>query len=586
MKQCMSSALVRRYKDGHCTEKECRDVEIHIAECEKCRNKVEDSVPDSSIIQQSEATLTFAPFSTQDTSKTAAIRSDQNKSITRPIDVTAVSKPDTDIVQKAGDSSFPNYKIIEELPRGGQAVVYKAFHIPTKTLAAIKVLLPSLLPSARARYYFEREAELIATLDHPNIVKIRDSGIIHGQYYFVMEYIQGAPLTNYANSHNLSFKERIILFKKVCAAVTYAHQKGIIHRDLKSGNILVDERSEPHILDFGLAKAIGLSETDDKNAMHTMTGQWAGSLLTMSPEQAAGQPDLIDVRTDIYSLGSILYHMLTGTYPYNMKGSTLEILQNIQKTDPIRPRQIERKFDADVEAILLTSLAKDKDQRYQSVADLQSDLDNWLQGLPIRVRSISTMYLLKKIIARHRYTTTVVALLLAILLSFASVYYHMYGRLKNTNRRLQASIIARNQELASQTSFMQEVGMDRFLDAFQAHRTNQARFAAKFFSEETPQSIAAAFLLDTKPLAQKIETFRKKMLPIDACFTDFIIAEQYFYDKDFVQAENLYRRCLANDQIEEKRWIMMRALKRLEELQKQNTQIRNAPENQKQATIQ
>ncbi len=234
------------------------------------------------------------------------------------------------------------YEVLEEMPRGGQAAVYKAIHTATRTKVAIKVLLPTLLASARARHYFEREAELIASLDHPNIVSIRDSGIIHHQYYFVMQYIEGQPLERYVRRQDLSFREIVILFSKVCTAITYAHQQGVIHRDLKFGNILVDKRGEPHVLDFGLAKAVGLSEESPDRALATMTGQLSGTLSTMSPEQAAGRPDQIDVRTDVYSLGVMLYHMLTGRYPYDVSGSTLEAIQNIQNADPVRPRQIDR----------------------------------------------------------------------------------------------------------------------------------------------------------------------------------------------------------------------------------------------------
>ena len=323
---------------------------------------------------------------------------------------------------------FDNYEIIQELPQGGQAIVYKAIHKPTKTHVAIKILLPTLMASTRARFYFEREAELIARLDHPNIVKIRDSGIIHGQYFFVMEFIKGQPLYRYVEAQNLSFRQRIILFNKICDAVTYAHQQGIIHRDLKSGNVLIDERGEPHILDFGLAKAVGLSDTDrkDRDAVPTITGQWAGSLSNMSPEQAAAKPELIDVRTDVYALGMILYHILTGQDAYDVSGTVLDALKNIQTAEPQRPTKIIRKFDSDVEAILLAALAKDKQQRYQSVANLQNDIENWLAGRPISVRSISTLYLMRKVIARHRYVAAVVALLLVIILSFSFISFYLY----------------------------------------------------------------------------------------------------------------------------------------------------------------
>ena len=420
---------------------------------------------------------------------------------------------------------FEGYQIIEELPRGGQAVVYKAVHTATKTHVAIKVLLPTLLASARARYYFEREAELIASLEHPNIISIRDSGIIHGQYYFVMQFIEGQPLNRYARTENLSFRERIELFKKVCSAVSYAHQQGIIHRDLKFANILVDKRGEPHILDFGIAKAIGLSERDKDKAVVTMTGQWAGSLSTMSPEQAAGLPNLIDVRTDVYSLGVILYFLLTGQYPYDVTGSTLDVLQNIQKAEPARPRQINRKFDPDVETILLAALAKDPTSRYQSAADLLSDIENWLQGRPIRVRSISTMYLLRKIIARHRYTSTVVALLILIFLGFSFVAFDLYITAKKAQKESETTANHWSEEAARQSLMSRQMTFNFFLLAWQTGRDKQVQIAFSCLSRSSKEYKAAEFLLNPAGLDKKEPAFRQALSDQYSWFVYFIVGE-------------------------------------------------------------
>ena len=443
---------------------------------------------------------------------------------------------------------FENYEIIQELPQGGQAIVYKAVHKPTKTHVAMKILLPTLVASTRARYYFEREAELIAGLDHPNIVKIRDSGIIHGQYFFVMEYIKGQPLYRYVEAQNLSFRERIILFKKICEAVTYAHQQGIIHRDLKSGNILIDERGEPHILDFGLAKAIGMSELERKDAMPTITGQWAGSLSNMSPEQAAAKPELIDVRTDVYALGMMLYHILTGQDAYDVTGPVLEVLKNIQGVEPVRPSKIIRKFDTDIEAIVLTAIDKDRARRYQSVAGLESDIENWLAGRPISVRSISTLYLIRKVIARHRYVAAVVGLLLVIILSFAFITLDLYLTARAAQRDAEG-ISKQWAQKATQLEVQQREALNivvplhftNILELLREGRIAEAEKGSRIFAKGSREFVAAIFLFSPQPLKDKEAEFRRRIGEEQVGFADFVIGEHYLEDGNKEQALNAYK---------------------------------------------
>jgi hypothetical protein len=535
---CLTQELVERYTAGDCLADERLVIEAHLAECESCRLQIESSRSKGGESANPNSADNYKAANRASIEKTAVLQDDfPTKAI--PYEASLLSgKPD---FAKSLESMIEGYQIVEEMPRGGQAVVYKAIHTATKTNVAIKVLLPTLMASARARYYFEREAELIASLDHPNIVSIRDSGIIHHQYFFVMQYIEGEPLERYVHSHNLSFREKVLLFNKICAAITYAHQQGIIHRDLKFANILVDERGEPHVLDFGLAKATGLSEKAPDKAVATMTGQLAGTLSTMSPEQAAGRPDLIDVRTDVYSLGVILYRMFTGRYPYEVTGSTLEVLQNIQKADPIRPRQIIRKFDSDVEAILLTALAKDPDERYHSAADLKSDIENWLEGRPIRVKCVSTMYLLRKIIARHRYTSTVAALLLLIIIGFAYVSFDLYITAKKAQRKAEDYATQLTAETTRRVALSRPFVFNFFLEAWRQKHDQQAAFVFSFLSEGSKEQKAARFLLDRRSVAEKQADFRRALSGDNSWFAEFIIGENHLRNGDRKEALDAYK---------------------------------------------
>lgn len=492
MRDCPSKEILIRYAENRCSPEEFDTVDTHIYECEKCRKVIQSHGVYSG--DESANVGTFAP----------SLEITQASAFNTTADATRVvtqhKREPPPPVSKREDVSrvFENYTILEELPRGGQAAVYKALHEPTKTTVAIKVLLPGLLASRRARYYFEREAEVIAFLNHPNIVRIRDSGIIHGQYFFVMEYIDGKPLDQYTESEELSVRERAVLFGKICSAVSHAHQQGIIHRDLKFANILVDAQGEPHILDFGIAKAVGMNELAQKEAMPTMTGQWSGSLSNMSPEQASGMPGLIDMRTDVYALGGMLYYLLTGRHPYDISGPTFQVLQNIQQNEPIRPRTIDKKFDSDLEAILLTALAKDKEQRYQSVADLKADIDNWLEGRPIRVRSISTWYVLRKIIVRHRYASAVILLLLLIIMSFSYVSFDFYlsaRKAQNERSAISSQWSREGSELTTMTQQAMPMAFARFLQAWRDGRNRDAQAMALYFSRNSREFKGAVYLL-------------------------------------------------------------------------------------------
>ncbi len=316
-------------------------------------------------------------------------------------------------------NAIAGYEITREIHRGGQGVVYQAIQHSTKRRVAIKVMRegPFAGPTDRAR--FEREVEILGQLRHANIVTIHDSGTTAGCAYFVMDYIPGRPLDAWMSATARSVTETLQVFAKICRALNAAHKRGIVHRDLKPGNIRVDADGEPHILDFGLAKiGLGQSGGELQPAVMTMTGQFMGSLPWASPEQAEAQPSKIDARTDIYSLGVILYQLLTGKFPYNVVGNMRDVLDRIMNAEPQRPSTIRRQIGADVETVVLKCLQKERDRRYADAGRLADDIERCLAGEPIEARRDSLAYLLRSrtavTVRRHPLVTCVLIIAAAV----------------------------------------------------------------------------------------------------------------------------------------------------------------------------
>ena len=352
---------------------------------------------------------------------------------------------------------IPGYDDLRELGRGGQGVVFNALQRSTRRNVAIKVLLDGAWASAGRRRRFEREIELIAALHHPNIVRLYDSGMTEGGYpYYVMEFIDGVGLDKLIGGGAWSFsaarvdeppaesnltdpvdadsfepilplRSALELFAQVCDAVHYAHQHGVIHRDLKPSNIRVDGDGRPHVLDFGLAK---ITHSSDGRTIPDMsrTGEFMGSLPWASPEQAEGDPHGTDLRSDVYSLGAMLFQVLTGRFAYPVTGSFREALEHIRTTPPACPSAYRRDVDDELDTITLKCLAKEPERRYQTVGELAADIRRYLAGEPIEAKRDSMMYTLRKGLRRYRNVARALSVGVLLVLAATVLLSVLWGR--------------------------------------------------------------------------------------------------------------------------------------------------------------
>jgi eukaryotic-like serine/threonine-protein kinase len=272
--------------------------------------------------------------------------------------------------------SFGNYELLGELGRGGMGVVYRARQRELDRVVALKMILQSHLASTEHVRRFQAEAKAVARLRHSHIVQIHEVGQQHGQDYFTMEYIEGENLAQHLIRKNPEISTAVRIVASIARAVEYLHKQGVVHRDLKPSNILLDDDGEPYLTDFGLAKLF--LESDSRR---TATGVIAGTPCYMSPEQACGRAAEIGPAADIYSLGAILYELLTGQPPFQAE-NPLDVLLDVLSGDPLLPRQINPKIPRPLELICLKCLRKSPGDRYQSAEALAEDLDRFARGEP------------------------------------------------------------------------------------------------------------------------------------------------------------------------------------------------------------
>lgn len=321
------------------------------------------------------------------------------------------------------------WQILERIGAGGQGVVYRARDSAGNEVA-LKRLVGGAFASPERRARFEREIAAASRLAHPNIVRVLDREFAHGAPTLVMEWVDGVAIDEWASGR--SVQEVVTMGAKLSDAVHHAHQRGILHRDLKPSNILVDGRGEPQVLDFGLAKRIDASE-----ASRSHTSGFVGTIASASPEQLGGEE--LDVRTDVYAVGVLLYEMLTGTRPYRAAASFAEMVDAIRESEPAPPSTIDARLDREIDTIVLKALHRDRSSRYQSVEALGNDLRRYLRGQPLEAVPHRGTYVLAKLLRRHPTASFLVGTMLLLLVGLAATATILAFRLSAERDRVAAA---------------------------------------------------------------------------------------------------------------------------------------------------
>ena len=345
---------------------------------------------------------------------------------------------------EAGTIIAGKYKLLEAIGEGGMGAVWMAQQIePVKRLVALK-LIKAGMDSKTVIARFDAERQALSMMDHPNIARVFDVGTTaNGRPFFVMELVKGTPITEFCDARKMTPKQRLELFVPVCNAIQHAHQKGIIHRDIKPSNVLVslhDDKPVPKVIDFGVAKAIGQPLTE--RTLHTAFEQVVGTPAYMSPEQATFNQLDIDTRSDVYSLGVLLYELLTGTTPIERerfrKVALMEMLRVVREEEPPRPSTrlsstdsrasiaavrntepgtLSKLLRSELDWIVMKSLEKDRTRRYETANGFAADVQRYLSGEPVLAHPPSASYRIKKFVRKRRGPVLAAVLVLAALLA-------------------------------------------------------------------------------------------------------------------------------------------------------------------------
>ncbi len=520
MNSCLDEQQLRDLAAGGVDEAISAKWRAHIDVCPECSQALHEWEENLQFAQELHANLPSTPF----IPVSESTLSWDGDLVSAPLTGDSHS-PATDRANNSNwnSSELPqlqDYRIIRELSSGGQGAVYEAVQLSTRRTIALKLLLEGPGASRRSQQRFEREIELIASLRHPNIVAVHDSGITRGQYYYAMDYVRGEPLDTHVRMTRLNLRAVMRLFKTVCDAMAYAHRQGVIHRDLKPSNILVDAQGRPFVLDFGLARVLGTTD----HTLLTLPGVVLGTVPYMSPEQTAGRPDGVDMRTDVYTLGVILYELLTGSPPYEARGGDLaKAFENIRTADPPRPSKLNRQANAEIDAIALKAMEKDPNRRYGSASEMAEDVTAWLEGRPVQARSASSLYVLRKLVAKHSFESLVTFTLVVALGAFGAIAVQSYrqgeqalARAARSDRaKADADWIAAQQLYGSDLPHERQLKLGWFLLEWRADRFARAKAWQSALSPTSPEFAVTGFLLDEQEtLDELIETLPDQEHPL------------------------------------------------------------------------
>ncbi|MSU51300.1 MAG: serine/threonine protein kinase, partial [Opitutus sp.] len=506
----------------------------------------------------------------------AAVRSDDTR-VTRA----------TPRTEEAIGDVIGRYKLLEQLGEGGCGVVYLADQEePVRRRVALKIIKLGM-DTKEVIARFEIERQVVAMMDHPNIAKVFDAGTTEsGRPFFVMELVRGVPITKYCDEKNLTTAARLGLFQQVCHAVQHAHQKGIIHRDLKPSNILValhDDAPVPKVIDFGIAKATGGRITNE--TAFTAVGQFIGTPAYMSPEQAQLSGVDIDTRSDIYSLGVLLYELLTGRTPFDtaelLKTGLDEMRRHIREVEPIRPSTRIRtlqgeSLDAtaqhrqigplklidlvrgDLDWIVMRCLEKDRARRYETANGLARDVERHLKHEPVSAGPPSATYRARKFVRRHRVGVVFGAGLFVLLAVFAVVTATQARRIAQQRDRANQEAAAAKQvsdflvglfkvsdpsEARGKTLTAREI-LTTGAKKIESSLRDQPRVQARLEATIGAVYMGLGLYADAQPLLDRALQSQRRILgddSVETLTTANTLGDVYWYQQNYPEAERLYR---------------------------------------------